>query len=153
VLTRSSESYKDFVSALQKDISESLSARPRVADEAYFNGKVLKTPTGDVEITPQLAKQIYKYLLKNDYTDDADRITSAYHDARKDGRQADLPPELKPHTDQVFQLIDSVQRESASRHHGRQTPEEKPAQRELQETGVQGAVEPAQPQGGLQRRI
>jgi len=33
-----SESYKDFVGALQKDISESLSARPRVADKAYFIG-------------------------------------------------------------------------------------------------------------------
>ena len=38
-----SESYKDFVAALQKDISESLSARPRKANEAYFTGKVLKT--------------------------------------------------------------------------------------------------------------
>ena len=37
-----SESYKDFVTALQKDISESLSERPRVADEAYFTGKILK---------------------------------------------------------------------------------------------------------------
>ncbi|MCW8799989.1 MAG: hypothetical protein OQK71_03575 [Desulfobacter sp.] len=35
------ESYKDFVSALQKDISESLSERPRVADEAYFTGKLM----------------------------------------------------------------------------------------------------------------
>lgn len=107
-----SESYKDFVAALQKDISESLSARPRVADEAYFAGKVLKTESGDVEITPQLAKQIYKYLLKHDYTDDADRITSAYHDARKDGALAALPPELTPHAEQVFKLIDSVFSES-----------------------------------------
>lgn len=68
-----SESYKDFVSALQKDISDSLSARPRVADETYFTGKVLQTSGGDVEVTPQLAKQIYKYLLKNDYTDDNGR--------------------------------------------------------------------------------
>lgn len=103
-----SESYKDFVTALQKDISESLSARPRVADEAYFTGKVLKTESGDVEVTPQLAKQIYKYLLKNDYTDDADRITSIYHEARKDGSLAELPPELAPHAEQVFKLIDSV---------------------------------------------
>ena len=35
-----SESYKDFVAALQRDIRESLSARPRKADEAYFTGKV-----------------------------------------------------------------------------------------------------------------
>ena len=60
-----SESYKNFVAALQEDISKSLSARPRVADEAYFSGKVLKTESGDVAITPQLAKQIYKYLLKH----------------------------------------------------------------------------------------
>lgn len=107
-----SESYKDFVAALQKDISETLSARPRVADEAYFTSKVLKTPTGDVEVTPQLAKQIYKYLLKNDYTDDADRITVAYHEARKDGALAALPSELQAYADQVFQLIDSVFSES-----------------------------------------
>lgn len=107
-----SESYKDFVAALQKDISESLSARPRVADEAYFTGKVLKTATGDVEVTPQLAKQIYKYLLKHDYTDDADRITSAYHEAKKDSALAALPPELAPHAEQVFKLIDSVFSES-----------------------------------------
>ena len=107
-----SESYKDFVAALQKDISESLSARLRLADEAYFTGKVLKTATGDIEVTPQLAKQIYKYLLKHDYTDDADRITTAYHEAKKDGALAALPPELAPHAEQVFKLIDSVFSES-----------------------------------------
>ncbi|WP_261546619.1 type III restriction-modification system endonuclease [Burkholderia multivorans] len=107
-----SESYKDFVTALQKDISESLSARPRVADEAYFTGKVLKTASGDVEVTPQLAKQIYKYLLKHDYTDDADRITSTYHEAKRDGALAALPPELAEYGEQVFKLIDSVFSES-----------------------------------------
>ena len=103
-----SESYKDFVAALQKDISDSLSARPKVANEAYFSGKVLKTVAGDVQVTPQLAKQIYRYLVKNDYTDDADGIAGPYHDARKAGTLADLPPELKPHAEQVFKLIDSV---------------------------------------------
>jgi type III restriction enzyme len=103
-----SESYKDFVAALQKDISDSLSARPKVADEEFFTGKVLKTAAGDVAVTPQLAKQIYKYLLKNDYTDDADRITGTYHDAKKAETLAELPPELKPYATQVYQLIDSV---------------------------------------------
>jgi type III restriction enzyme len=103
-----SESYKEFVAALQKDISDSLSARPRVANEEYFTGKVLKVPTGDVQVTTQLAKQIYRYLVKNDYTDDADRIAAAYHEAKQAGTLAELPPELKPHGEQVFQLIDSV---------------------------------------------
>ena len=103
-----SESYKDFVSALQKDISASLSARPRKADEAYFTGKVLKTPTGDVPVTPQLAKLIERYLVKNDYTDANDQVTVDYHEAKKEGKLAALPPELAPHAEQVFQLIDTV---------------------------------------------
>ncbi|EDT05616.1 type III restriction protein res subunit [Burkholderia ambifaria IOP40-10] len=103
-----SESYKEFVSALQNDISNSLSARPRLANEDYFTGKVLKTTAGDLQVTPQLAKQIYRYLVKNDYTDNSDQITAAYHDAKKAGTLADLPEDLKPHAEQVLQLIDSV---------------------------------------------
>ncbi len=102
------ESYKDFVSGLQKDISESLSERPRVADEAYFSGKMIQTEAGLFEITPQMAKQIYRYLVKNDYTDDNDRITPAYHEAKAEETVAELPDELKPHAEQVFQLVDSV---------------------------------------------
>ena len=103
-----SESYAKFVAALQEDISKSLSERPRFATEAFFTGKVLLTATGDVQVTPQLAKQIYKYLLKNDYTDNDDRIAAAYHEAKGAGTLAALPPELQPYAAQVFQLIDSV---------------------------------------------
>ena len=103
-----SESYKDFVAALQKDISESLSARPRFANEEFFTGKVLQTATGDVQVTPQLAKQIYKYLLKNDYTDNDDRVAAAYHEAKKASILAPLPAELQRYEEQVFQLVDSV---------------------------------------------
>jgi type III restriction enzyme len=107
-----SESYKDFVGNLQREISDSLSARPRKADEAYFTGKVITTQAGTVEITPVMAKQIYKYLLKNDYTDDADQVADAYHEAKANGTLAALPPELAPHADQIFGLIDSVFSES-----------------------------------------
>jgi type III restriction enzyme len=107
-----SESYKDFVGSLQREISDSLSARPRKADEAYFTGKVITTETGTVEITPVIAKQIYKYLLKNDYTDDADQVAEAYHEAKANGTLAALPPELAPHAEQIFGLIDSVFSES-----------------------------------------
>jgi type III restriction enzyme len=103
-----SESYKDFVAALQADISASLAARPKKADEDYFEGKLLKTIQGDVQVSPQMAKQLYRYLVKNDYTDDADGITEAYHQARKEGTLAELPPELKPYEAQIIPLIDSV---------------------------------------------
>ena len=59
-------------------------------------------------ITPAMAKQIYRYLVKNDYSDDTDQITSAYHQAKESGTLAALPDELKAHADQIFQIIDSV---------------------------------------------
>ena len=42
-----SEGYKDFVAALQKDIGDSLSARPHVADAAFLTGKVIQTSQGN----------------------------------------------------------------------------------------------------------
>ena len=107
-----SESYKDFVANLQREINDALSARPRKADEAYFTGKVISTETGPLEITPVMAKQIYKYLLKNDYTDDADQVSEAYHAAKASGSLAALPPEIAPHAEHIFGLIDSVFSES-----------------------------------------
>lgn len=103
-----SESYQDFVAGLQRDITATLSERARRADEAYFTGKVLHSERGDLEVTEPMAKAIYKYLLKNDYTDGEDRITAAYHQARDDGRLAPLPADLDSLTVQVFQLIDTV---------------------------------------------
>ena len=107
-----SESYKDFVGNLQREISDSLSARPRKADEAYFTGKVITTDSGRAEVTATMAKQIYKYLLKNDYTDDADQIAAAYHEAKANGTLAALPAELAPLSEQIFGLINSVFSES-----------------------------------------
>lgn len=103
-----SESYKDFVAGLQREIAETLSSRPRQATEAYFTGKTITTEQGPVEVTGAMAKQIYRYLVKNDYTDDADQIAGTYHEAKAAGALAELPDELKPYADQVFQLIDSV---------------------------------------------
>lgn len=102
------ESYQDFVAGLQSEVSAALSARPRKADEAFFTGKVLRTPAGDVQVTPAMAKQIYRYLVKNDYTDDNDAITEAYYEAKEQENRAALPPELATYAEQVFALIDSV---------------------------------------------
>lgn len=103
-----SESYKDFVTALQKDISESLSARPQKADAKYFLGKVLHTEQGDIKITEEMARKIERYLVKNDYTDEQDRITDTYLKATKEGTLAPLPDDLLPHAEQIMVIIDAV---------------------------------------------
>ncbi len=103
-----SESYKDFVAGLQKEIVETLSARPRVASEAYFKGKVFDTESGKIEVSADMAAGIEFYLVQNGYVDRQKSIVGKYHDAREAGELAQLPDDLKPYTDQVFQLIDSV---------------------------------------------
>jgi type III restriction enzyme len=103
-----SESYKNFVAALQKDISDSLSERPKVADKAYFVGKVLQTPAGSVTLTDEQATDIEFYLIQNGYVDRKRNITEKYHQAKADGTLAALPDDLLPMTEQVIKLVDSV---------------------------------------------
>ena len=103
-----SESYKDFVTALQKDISESLSARPRVADKAFFIGKVIQTPTGPVTVSEDQATEIEFYLIQNGYVDTKRNITDKYHEARTAGALAVLPDALAALGEVAFALVDTV---------------------------------------------
>ncbi|MDD5600030.1 MAG: hypothetical protein PHV82_18945 [Victivallaceae bacterium] len=103
-----SESYKDFVSALQTDISKSLSERPHVADVKYFTGKIIQTPSGNIEVTKDMAAGIEFYLIQNSYVDRQKHITEKYHEAVKTETLCPLPDDLKPYSEQVHQLIASI---------------------------------------------
>lgn len=107
-----SESYQDFVANLQREIYDSLSTRPRKADKEYFIGKFVTTETGQLEIKEIMAAQIFRYLVKNDYTDDSDHITQLYHDDKENDTLAAFPAELAPYSAQIFALIDNVFSES-----------------------------------------
>ena len=103
------ESYKDFVTSLQKEMLESLSSRPTQATEAFFKGKQIVLVNGDKrEITDQEARKIYKYLLRNDYIDDNDHIVEKYHQDKANDVLAPLDSALEDIAPQVFKLIDSV---------------------------------------------
>jgi type III restriction enzyme len=102
------ESYKEFVTSLQSEISASLSARPRVADKGYFEGKVMQTPQGPVTIDGHMATGILFYLIANQYIDRHGRITERYHNQLKAGALAALPEDLEPHTTQVVTLINGL---------------------------------------------
>ena len=103
-----SESYKDFVGGLQKEIVENLSERPRQANAEYFEGKSITVNGSQTTVSRDMAKRIERYLIKNDYIDDKDGITQAYHGAREAGTLAELPEELLDHQEQILQLIDTV---------------------------------------------
>jgi type III restriction enzyme len=104
------ESYTDFVTALQKEIIESLSARPRKATVDYFIGKQIKLADGSTSVLEKsLAQALYNHLIRNDYIDDDGLVTQAYRDARADGTLAAPTAEaLKPVIDVVWPLVDAL---------------------------------------------
>jgi len=103
-----SESYQDFVTNLQTEIADSLAARPRKADKEYFTGKILKTNVGEIIVTELMANQIYRYLMKNEFTNDTDEITPEYHVAKAEDKLPELPVELQPYSEAIFNLVDGV---------------------------------------------
>ena len=104
------ESYTEFVTALQKEIVESLSARPRKASVDYFFGKHIKLEDGSTSVLDQaVAKALYNHLIRNDYIDDDGLVTQAYKDARAEGTLAEPTAEiLKPIIDFAWPLVDAL---------------------------------------------
>lgn len=103
------ESYKDFVTKLQTEIVNTLASRPTQATPEYFEGKVLALSDGSkLEVTKVMAKQIHKYLTRNDYIDDNDHIAPKYHQDKANGELVVLPEELQKYTSQITKLIDSI---------------------------------------------
>src|SRR5699024_7232616 len=77
----SDESYTDFVTGLQKEISESLTARPRKATARYFAGKALLHSQTNEEklLTDQDANLIHRWLIRHDFIDENDHLTKNWH--------------------------------------------------------------------------
>ena len=106
-----SESYEDFASALQKEIKEAFSGRPRKANEKYFSGKLIKTTEGgeEIEITDQMATEIHKrYLKENDYIDNEDYITDKYFEDLENDNLAEVPKSLKKYEKPILELVAAV---------------------------------------------
>lgn len=107
-----SESYKDFVGALQSDIKEVLYDRPTKATMEYFEGKTVMVGEQPVTIDARQARDIYRYLLKNDYIDDDDKVTDAYRADLANNCLAPLPDGVKDIADGVHTLVQGVFDES-----------------------------------------
>jgi type III restriction enzyme len=103
------ESYTNFVAGLQKEIAESLAARPRKATPEFFAGKMLIAPDETVEITPEQGKQLFSYLLKNDFIDDDWHLTPKWFEVSATEELPDFPGGLgEKFFYQVRELIDSL---------------------------------------------
>lgn len=103
-----SESYKTFVTDLQKQIKEVLYDRPTKATVDYFKGKSVLVGEEKVKIDEKQAKEIYRYLIKNDYIDSEDNVTEAYRVDVENSCPAPLPETLQPIAEGVHILVQSI---------------------------------------------
>ncbi len=107
-----SESYKTFVSDLQSDIKTVLYDRPTVATSEYFKGKYVKVDDVPTLIDDNTANAIEFYLIQNGYVDMKRKVTNKYRNDVAMNTLAQLPEELKPMSDGIHMLIQSVYDES-----------------------------------------
>jgi len=107
-----SEGYKNFVADLQTGIKEALYERPTKATVEYFTGKTVMAGEKTHVLNMQEARDIYRYLIKNDYIDNNDGITEAYRTDLENNCLAPLPESLAPFGEGVHALIQSVFDES-----------------------------------------
>lgn len=103
-----SESYKTFVVDLQSDIKTVLYDRPNVAASEYFKGKYIKVDDIPTLINENTANAIEFYLIQNGYVDMKRKVTEKYRSDVAMKTVKDLPEELKPMTEGIHTLIQSV---------------------------------------------
>ena len=103
-----SDGYKEFVSDLQKGISEDLYDRPTRASIEYFAGKTIVVNDQKVTITDKQASDIFMYLAKNDYIDYDGHVTDKYRSDLENGTLAPVPESCTEITDGVHKLVQGV---------------------------------------------
>lgn len=108
-----SDGYRDFVKSLQEGIREDLYERPTKATAEYFIGKTIKIGGTDITISDKQGKDIYRYLIRNDYIDDDDKITEQYRADSENGCFAPLPESCKDIADGIHALIKGIFDEKA----------------------------------------
>jgi len=107
-----SESYKDFVGDLQKQIKEELYDRPSKATISYFKGKTVYVGEKAVPIDEKLATIIHYYLVDHHYVDYEDNVTDKYRQDQANGCLEPLLEELQPMAQGIHTLVQSVFDES-----------------------------------------
>ncbi len=102
------DGYKDFVADLQQGIRDDLYERPTRATAEYFIGKTLTIGGNDIMVSDKQGRDIYRYLVRNDYIDDDDCVTDRYRADLAGGVLARLPESCKDISDGVHALIQNI---------------------------------------------
>lgn len=102
-----SESYDSFAKALQTEIAESLSARPKNFTQESFIGKVLTNERGEhYEFTPEHFQDLLIFNVMNGYVDQKDnyKITDKFVEDMENGK-LEVMPDLVGFEEQIGTLM------------------------------------------------
>lgn len=103
-----SESYEKFASALQQEIAEAITSRPRKVDVSLFENQPYNDETGaEQKITHELANKIVYCLTTSTYINSNGTITDKFF-ADKRNNAFSVPEELAPIKQTILKLLDSV---------------------------------------------
>ncbi|MCI9577537.1 MAG: DEAD/DEAH box helicase family protein [Oscillibacter sp.] len=103
-----SDGYQEFVADLQRGIREDLYERPVKAVPEYFIGKTLVVNGSEWTVSEKQGRDIYRYLIRNYYIDDDDRVSETYRAALAEGALAPLPESCSEIAAGVHALVQNI---------------------------------------------
>ena len=102
------ESYQTFATALQNELADIITDRPKEVNVELFEGKVITTEAGDAQtIDKALAKKLYNHFVRQDYVDDSGALTDKYYEDKK-AENLSLPEEVKDCCESIVKIIDTI---------------------------------------------
>lgn len=104
-----SDSYKNFVDDIQKDIKANLADRPTKATLDYFMGKSL---LDGKSVDKDMASDIQSYLRFSGYIDKENRLTDKYFEDKAKNCFKEMPDILAPYTEIIHKLVQGIFDES-----------------------------------------
>lgn len=102
------ESYSSFATALQNELAEIVTDRPKEVNVELFDGKILTAKDGSTQTVDRtLAKKLYNHFIRCDYVDDNGALTDKYYADKKAGTLS-LPEDVKDCADSVVKIVDTI---------------------------------------------
>ncbi|MDY5676548.1 MAG: DEAD/DEAH box helicase family protein [Eubacteriales bacterium] len=109
------DSYKDFVSDIQKEIKSNLADRPTKATLEYFKGKFITDGKDRIEVTTDMASDIRSYLKLYNYITPDGTLTDTYRTDVANNALQPIPEGfgLTQYTESIHKLIQGIFDEKA----------------------------------------
>lgn len=109
-----SESYKNFVSSLQQEISDSLSDRPKiVTKELFINRQIKDTDGNEITINEELANDIIYNLRHHNYIDKTTKKLTEKFEEDKKNNSLEIDEEYNKYLPAIVEILNKVYTEDS----------------------------------------